>query len=193
MHIKNEIRVLGLDDGPFVKNQKTTIVVGIIMRGGNEFDGMIKTEISVDGLDATDKLIEIIKNSKYMNELKVIMFKGVTIGGFNIIDIERLSNNLSIPVIVVSRKKPNFSKIFDALKNFEDGENRWKIIKKAGKVNKLKTKNNKTIYFQFKGLNKEDAKKIILLTCRRSLIPEPLRLAHMIASAMIKGQSGGRP
>uniref|UniRef100_A0A7C5UW84 DUF99 family protein n=1 Tax=candidate division CPR3 bacterium TaxID=2268181 RepID=A0A7C5UW84_UNCC3 len=192
MRIKKEIRILGIDDGPFTKTSSKAIIIGVIMRGGLEFDGMIKTEIEVDGLDATDKLIETIKRSKYKNELKAIMFKGVTIAGFNIVDIGALSSALSLPVIVVSRKKPNFIRIRNALKNFDDGAERWKIIKKAGRINKLKMKNNKTIYFQFKGIDREDAKKIILLTCTRSLIPEPLRLAHMIASAVIKGETGGR-
>jgi endonuclease V-like protein UPF0215 family len=192
MRIKREIRILGIDDGPFTKHSGKAIVVCIIMRGGSQFDGMLKTEIDVDGLDSTEKLIDLIKKSKYKNELKVIMFKGVTIAGFNVIDIEALSSSLYLPVIVVSRKKPDFKKIYKALKNFPDGSKRWEIIKKAGKVNKLKMKNNKTIYFQFKGIDKEDAKKIILLTCTRSLIPEPLRLAHMIASAIVKGETGGR-
>jgi len=193
MRIKKEARILGIDDAPFTKSSKNVVVVGIIMRGGDYFDGMIKTEIEVDGLDATEKIIDAIKKSKYFNELKVVMFKGVTIGGFNVIDIENLSNELDLPVVVVSRKKPDMKKIYDALKNFPDGKKRWEIIKKAGKISKLNIKSNKNIYFQFKGLNENDAKKIILLTCTRSLIPEPLRLAHMIASAFVKGESGGRP
>ncbi|MBU5688150.1 MAG: DUF99 family protein [Candidatus Aenigmarchaeota archaeon] len=193
MHIKKEIRVLGIDDGPFTKNSIKTIVVGIIMRGAQDFDGMVTTEITVDGLDATEKIIEMINKSKYKNELKVIVFKGVTIGGFNVIDIDTIHKSTGLPVIIISRKKPNFEKIFNALKNFNDGQYRWKLIKKAGKVNKLKIKNNKILYFQFKGVKKEDAEKIILLICKSSLIPEPLRLAHMIASAIVKGESGGRP
>ena len=191
MRIKKEIRVLGIDDGPFTKHSGKAIVVGILMRGGSLFEGMLKTEIEVDGMDATYKLMEMIKNSKYKDELKVVMFKGITIAGFNVIDIEQLSEALSLPVIVVSRKRPNFRKIFAALRKFPDGKERWQTIKRAGRVNKLKIK-GKYIYFQFKGIDKEDAKKIILLTCTRSLIPEPLRLAHMIASAIVKGETGGR-
>mgnify|MGYP000219627441 CR=1 FL=1 len=191
MRVKKEIRVLGIDDGPFTKHSGKAIVVGIIMRGGSQFDGMLKTEVDVDGMDATSKIIEMIKNSKYRGELKVVMFKGITIAGFNVIDIEELSEALSLPVIVISRKRPKFRKILSALKKFPDGKIRWQTIKRAGKVNKLNLK-GKNIYFQCKGIDKDDAKKIILLTCTRSLIPEPLRLAHMIASAIVKGEAGGR-
>jgi len=56
----------------------------------------------------------------------------------------------------------------------------------------MKIEKNKNIYYQFKGLSKEEVEKIIKLSCTRSLIPEPLRVAHLIASALIKGESGGR-
>lgn len=192
MRIKKESRFIGFDDGPFSKKQQKTILVGIITRGGEWFDGMVKSEISVDGLDATLIVSNIINNSKYKKELRVIMFKGLTIGGFNVIDVEELNKNTNLPVIIVSRKKPNMKKIRKALEHFTDGEVRWRIIRKAGKINKLKLKNNKNIYFQFYGLSRHDAEKIILLTCMRSLIPEPLRLAHMIASAFVRGECGGR-
>ncbi|MFH8080729.1 MAG: DUF99 family protein [Candidatus Aenigmatarchaeota archaeon] len=192
MKIKNEIRVLGIDDGPFHKQKNEAIVVGIVMRGGKDFDGMIVTSVKVDGLDATEKIANAIKGCKYFKELKVVMFKGLTIAGFNVIDIDELHDVLKLPVIVVSRKKPNFKKIYSAIKNLSDWKIRWKIIKKAGKVYAFEIKNNKNIYFQFKGVEKEVAEEIISLTCTKSLIPEPLRLAHMIASAIVKGECGGR-
>ncbi|MCX8178802.1 MAG: DUF99 family protein [Candidatus Aenigmarchaeota archaeon] len=192
MRLKKESRVIGFDDGPFSKNQQKTLVVGIITRGGECFDGMIKSEISVDGLDATEIISNVINKSKYKKELRVVMFKGLTIGGFNLIDVEGLNKKTGLPVIIISRKKPDMEKIRKALENFKDWKYRWSIIKKAGRINKLKLKNNKNIYFQFYGLSKNDAEQIILLTCMRSLIPEPLRLAHMIASAFVRGECGGR-
>jgi endonuclease V-like protein UPF0215 family len=65
-------------------------------------------------------------------------------------------------------------------------------VKDAGRFYKTKIVKNKNIYFQFKGLKRTEAEKIIKLSCTRSLIPEPLRVAHLIASALVKGESGGR-
>jgi len=56
----------------------------------------------------------------------------------------------------------------------------------------MKLEKNKNIYYQFKGLKRKEVEKIIRLSCTRSLIPEPLRVAHLMASALIKGESGGR-
>ena len=56
----------------------------------------------------------------------------------------------------------------------------------------MEIKKNKSLYYQFIGLEKNEVEKIIRVSCTRSLIPEPLRISHLIASAMVKGESKGR-
>jgi hypothetical protein len=191
--IKQEIRIIGFDDGPFIPHSKGKVpVVGVVFRGGNFLDGILKSDVTIDGMDATDVLIKIINQSRHKKQLRVIMLKGITIGGFNMVDISQLHEKTSLPVIVVNRKMPNLEDIKNALKNFDDSENRWKCIENAGKIYKMQIEKNKNIYFQFKGLRKEETERIIKLSCTRSSIPEPLRVAHLIASALIKGESEGR-
>jgi hypothetical protein len=191
--VKKEIRIVGFDDAPFIPRTKGKVpVIGTVFRGGNYMDGVFKTEVNIDGMDATRTMIKLLNRSKHKEQLRIIMFKGITFGGFNMIDISSLYNETNLPVIVVNRKKPDLEKIKTALKNFNDFEKRWKCVENAGKIHKMKIEKNKNIYFQSKGLSQEEAEKIIKLSCTRSLIPEPLRIAHLIASAIIKGESGGR-
>ena len=191
--VKDEIRILGFDDGPFKpRSRDEVIVIGVVYRGGSFFDGVMRTEIICDELDATEKIVEVVNKSKHKEELRVLMFKGVTIGGFNIVDIKRLHEKTDLPVIIVARKKPNLDKIKKALQNFDDFEKRWNFIKNAGKIYKVEIKKNKSLHYQFIGLQRDEVEKIIKLSCTRSLIPEPLRVAHIIASAIVKGESKGR-
>jgi endonuclease V-like protein UPF0215 family len=191
--IKREIRIVGFDDAPFIPRSKGKVpVIGVVSRGGGFFDGVLKTDVEIDGMDATTALIKTINASRHKKQLRVIMLKGITLGGFNMVNISKLHKNTGLPVIVVNRKMPDLKEIKTALQNFADFEERWKCIKNAGKIHKMKIEKNKNIYFQFKGLKKDEAEAIIRLSCTRSLIPEPLRVAHLIASALIKGESGGR-
>jgi len=189
--IKEEIRILGIDDGPFTKNDKEVIVIGVIFRGGEFIDGLLRTYVSVDGLDATEKLSEMINSSKHKQQLKVIMLDGITLGGFNIIDIKKLYLETKIPVIVINRKIPDLKSIKTALeKNFEDFEKRWKMILNAGKIKELKLEKF-SIYYQNLGLEDEETEEIILLSTKHAQIPEPLRVAHLIATGIVKGESEG--
>ena len=192
MQIKEEVRIVGFDDAPFEKNKKGMLpIVGVVYRGGKIFDGMLFTKVEIDGMDATDKISEIINSSRHKKQLKVIMLDGITVGGFNLIDLKELNKRTGLPVIAINRKLPDIEKVKAALKNFEDFEERWKVVKNAGKIRKVKVK-NKFIYYQVKGMENEEAEEIIRISCTRGLIPEPLRVAHLIASALIKGESHGK-
>ncbi len=193
MIIKREIRILGWDDGPFPKGKKgKTILVGTIFRGASFMDGILKTDIEIDGTDATEKIIEAVKNTKH-KDLRVIMLDGITFGGFNFVDIKKLHKKTGLPVIVILRKRPDIEKFKEAMKKLPEFEKRWEAVENAGRFFKVKVgTRGKSIYFQKTGLTEEEAREIIKLTAVRSNIPEPLRVAHLIASGIVNGESIGR-
>jgi len=154
-------------------------------------DGVLRTYVVVDGLDATEKLSKMINSSRHKNQLKVIMLDGITLGGFNIVDLKELYNETKIPIIVINRRMPDLKSIKKALeKNFLDFEKRWKMILNAGKIKQLKLEKF-SIYYQNIGLEDEEAEEIIILSTKHAQIPEPLRVAHLIASGIVKGESEG--
>ena len=189
--VKKEIRILGIDDAPFDRDHDECLIVATVFRGGNFLDGLLSCKVKVDGSDSTSKLIKLINKTKHKDQLKVIMTDGIAVGGFNIIDIQSLWKKTKLPVIVIMRYFPNLVDIEKALKRFDDFEARWNLIKKAGKIHEVKIKGVE-IYFQVAGISPEEAKKVIMLSSTRSLQPEPLRVAHLIASGIIKGESRGR-
>lgn len=189
--VKPEIRLLGIDDSSLEKNQ--VLVIGTVFRGGQWLDGVLRTRITKDGMNATDKLIEMITNSRHYKQLRAILLDGITFAGFNIIDIHRLHHETKLPVIVAMRKKPDFAKIKKALTHLNQQEKRWQLIQQAGNIHQVTTNHRRPIYIQFAGLCREDAETIVKLSATRSNIPEPLRAAHIIATGIICGESKRRP
>jgi hypothetical protein len=189
--IKKEIRILAWDDGPFeFKTKGKDILAGVIFRGGQFLDGLLKTEIEIDGEDATEKIIEKILKTKH-KDLRVIMLDGITFAGFNTVDIKEIYEKTNLPVIVVNRKKPNLERFIETLKRMPKPEKRLEAVKNAGPIYWTSIK-NKRICFQCYGIKKEDAEEIIKITSTMSLIPEPLRVAHLIANGFVLGESVGR-
>jgi len=184
--IKNEIRVLGIDDGRFVPRTKGTVdVVGVVYRGGYWFEGVVRTAITIDGLDATEKLAAMIKNSAYYGEIRVIVLDGVTFAGFNVVDINELFHRVGLPIMSVAREKPDLEEIRSALENLPDFEKRWQVMLNAGELFEVETrKGENPVYVQSAGILREDAKKILKRTSTHSNIPEALRVAHIIASGL---------
>jgi len=186
--IKPEIRVLGVDDGVFTPHVKGFVpVVGVVFRGGYWLNGVMHTKVEVDGFDATEKIASMIINSPHYKQLRVIMLNGITFAGFNVINIKELNSEIKLPVIAVTREKPNFNEIREALKNLPESEERWKTIKSTGKMFEVSTRSeNEKVYMQTSGILEEDARKILQLTSTRSSVPEALRVAHLVASGISK-------
>ena len=188
--IKPEIRVLGIDDGGFVPRTKGTVdVVGVVYRGGYWFEGVMHTEITIDGLDATEKMAAMIESSPYYKELRVVVLDGVTFAGFNVVDISKLSRRVDLPVISVVREKPDLKEIRSALKNLPEFEIRWRAMENAGKIFEVETREGENpVYMHLAGILREDAEKIMKKASTRSLIPEALRVAHIIASGLTRSR-----
>ena len=128
----------------------------------------------------------MINKSKFKLQLRCILINGIALGGFNVIDIKELNQETKIPVIVVIRKYPDFKTIEKTLKKLNK-QNKYELMQKAGPVEQIGK-----VYIQRKGITQKKAREILKLTCTRSLIPEPIRVAHLIASGVITGESKGK-
>ena len=185
--LKKEIRVVGIDDSPFNKfKDKEVLVVGVVMRGGLYVDGVLSTKVNVDGNDATKNIIKMINKCKFKPQLQCIFLNGIAVAGFNIIDVDKLNKKIKLPVIVVIRKNPDIENIKGTLIKIKQ-KNKIKLIEKAGKVIQMDN-----IFVQLNGIDLEKARKILKIVCTRSLLPEPLRLAHIIAAGIVQGESKGK-
>ena len=184
--VKPEIRVLGVDDGVFTPHVEAWVpVIGVVFRGGYWLDGVMHTKIAVDGFDATEKISLMITKSPHYRQLRVIMLNGITFAGFNVVDIKALNAETGLPVIAVTRRKPNLAEIREALTHLPRSEERWNAVLNAGElVEATARQGHERVYVHVAGVPKEDARKVVRLTSTRSNVPEALRVAHLISSGI---------
>jgi len=182
--IKSEIRVLGIDDGKFIPHtQSTAIVVGVVFRGAGSIDGVMHTHVAVDGFDATARIASMINDSPHCKQLRLLMLNGITFAGFNVVNIKKLNKDTRLPIVALTESKPNLEAIHKALNNLPDAEERWKVLLEAGQIHEVYC-TGKCLSIVLAGISLPDAEKIVKLTSTRSCIPEPLRVAHLIASGI---------
>ncbi len=185
--MKREIRVIGIDDSPFDKRKKIPVlVVGTVFRGGCWIDGVVSTQVEQDGDDATEKIADMIMESKFSSQIRVILLNGITVAGFNIVDINELARRTKKAVIVVVRDMPDIESVFTALRKMKQ-EYKIEIIKQFPSLQKIDH-----IHIQHIGYTLEQAKELLKIVCTRAYVPEPLRVAHLIAAGIVKGESRGR-
>ena len=198
--MKEGIRILGIDDSPFEKREKhgkkyrkknKVLVVGIVYRQ-DIVEGVISAHITQDGTDSNFQLQRMINNSKFLPQIKLILLHGTMMAGLNVVDIKKLSKNLHVPIIAITRRKPNMKNVYNALKksNTDTFERKKRIIDEvvasAGGFHKTTIK-GESYYIQSFGLEAKKAANLL-----NSFGIESLRLAHLIGSGIVKGESNGR-
>ncbi len=190
--MKESIRILGIDDGPFTFDDKKSDIVGVLCRGPMYVEAIIRDEVEVDGTDSTERIVDMISKSGYLEQISAILLDGGALGGFNVFDIMKINRLLSVPVITVTRKLPDFHAIKEALQaHFPDWEERFSILD-MGNIEKVIV-NDISVYIKREGLDMYEVAGILRKFTVSGAIPEPLRLAHMVASVLKKKITSGRP
>jgi len=139
-------------------------------------------EIEVDGLDAQRLLISLLSTLSY----DLVMLSGVSFGGFNLVDLKSLTRRIRKPVIAVIRERPDNRAVRDALrKHFGDWRQRWSAVKDAGRLYSCKPLSDEPrLYYEVRGCSPASAKRIILSSSTVSRLPEPVRVAGLLARGL---------
>lgn len=180
--------VIGFDDAPFPGGYPGRVkVVGAVF-ADRRFDGLLLGEVEKDGFDSAEVLAAMISRSKYRRHLQLAMLQGIALAGFNVVDVFALSDRVELPVLVVARHEPDYETIRRVLlAHIPRGGEKWAVIERLGPMEPMEG-----IYAQRVGLTKEEARAVIRRLALHGHLPEPLRVAHLIASALGPGESRGR-
>jgi len=181
--------VLGIDDGPFDKHADARApVVGVMMEGADLVEAVAITAFPVDGEDAARFLADWVGGLRFASALHGVVLGGVTIAGLGVVDVAEMSRRLQLPVMVVNRKRPEDGPLVEAL-CAAGLEARIPILESAPGA----WETAEGLHVAHAGTSREEAERTLSATLNKSQLPEPLRLAHLVATAMARGQSRGRP
>ena len=184
---RRQIRTIGFDDAPFIRHSNAPVSVAGIVCSLTRFEGMLWGNIQADGFDSTERLIQMLLPSKFYPQLHLVLLDGIGMGGLNLIDLPLLAQQLQLPCVAVMRKFPKLEKMKSAIALLPHPEKRLQLLAKAGKIH-----THPPFYFQVCGLSAEITVRILQRLTDRGNVPEALRLAHLITSAVINGESGNR-
>ncbi len=188
--MKAQARVLGVDDGPFAFTDEHVTVVGVVVRAPSYVEGVLTTRVRVDGTDATEALATAIGRSRYREGLALVLLDGAALGGFNVVDIDALHEAIRVPVATVTREEPDLQAMELVLRRkFADWEARLAILHRHPLM-KVETA-HKPLYATAVGLEPAALREAIRMCTVRGALPEPVRIAHLVATAIVKGESKG--
>lgn len=179
--------LLGVDDAPFAREHRGDVpIVGVVCTAGR-LDGVLRAKVRRDGADAVRRIAAMLLDSPFAGGVQAVVLQGIALAGFNVVDLDALHDAIARPVLVVARRPPDLTKIRAALARLPGGTRKWNLIQRAGEMEPLAG-----VYVQRKGLSLAEAAVLLERGRVHGALPEPLRLAHLIAGALGRGYSKGR-
>ena len=181
---------VGVEDGPFLSRRlggSTAPLVVAQLNGPHLVKAKI-ARIAVDGLDATLVAARLLGSLPLRDS--PILLAGATFAGFNIINPRIIQRRFGTPTIVVIGSRPNNSAVKRALtRHFPDWRRRWRILSLLGPLRQVRTvRNEGPIFYEAFGIEDNEARQILKEWAYVSRIPEPLRVAGLVARGLFPAQ-----
>ncbi len=182
---KKGVRILAVASGP-VEGRSKTIAVGVVQREMTT-EGILSTSVEVDGTDSTAKILKMLVESKFRQQVKILAFDGVALAGLNLVDAARIAKESGATVLLLTRKRPRRNALEKALREYSKakGTNISGRLSILNYVDGLTSYKSSGFYVKSTAKMKESDETVASAF-------EALRLAHMIARGISSGESRGR-
>ena len=200
--MKKKIVTIAFDDGPHEKqdlfhsrsisdNKSTSLaktpLIGVVCRG-IQLLHVHETQIDVDGFNSTEKILEMINSNPFRAEIRLIMIDSPTLGGFNPPNPFKIYEQTNIPVLLIPDRKPKAPIASVYWEIFPERLIQSKILQQLPLLSELAVNINADpkitgkVYFHAIGIKAGECSELLHHLTHFSQIPEPLRLAHLVAS-----------
>ena len=185
---KKGIRVLGIAES-FRRELEKSVLAGIVMRSDFIIDGVSFTRITVGGMDATEGIMRLVESLR-RDDINLMMLNGCVISWFNIVDIQTVYERLQIPLICVTYEESEGLEEHIA-RHFEASERdvRIEAYKRLGDRVPVKLSDHFEVLIRFLGIEEAEAEMVLKKFTAHGRVPEPLRVARIVARALLRTEN----
>ncbi len=182
--MKDNPITIGFDDAAFELHSeiKYTQLIGVICQG-TRMVGVIRDKIIIDGDDATEKLIKMVRQNE--KQIQYVLTHSITFGGFNLVNLNIIYSEIQKPIIAITEREVDIDSVKKALKRkFPNTyKNKFGVIVEAGNLYETEiftAGGISKIFFHCKGIKIKEVESLLKKICIDSKLPESVRIAHLI-------------
>ena len=187
-YFKKGIRALGVAECFRKGASRRSVLAGVVMRADGLVDGFAFSTATVGGLDATEAVLALYERLG-RKDVNLLMLNGCVISWFNVIDLHEVAERTRRPLICVTYEpsqglEPYFKRYFP-----EDWPERLAIYERNGPRRPVRLRTGHTIFIRAIGLDEDEAVRVLDKFTLHGAVPEPLRLARLLARAALASAS----
>ncbi len=182
--MKSGVRIAAITTGPIKRTGRPAKSLLVCVIGTTHgIEGVLSEHITVDGADATQKIIKMMKGSRFGEQVRLIALNGIALAGLNLVDVEKLEKGLKVKVAIITRGRPRPGLLRRALKLQERGK---EALKKKVHLLGKQRKARRIAGFYAEAELGDHAEELV-----RACV-DLIRVSHLVSSGIARGESRGR-
>lgn len=179
---KPALRALGIAES-FVRTRPTSILAGVVMRADLRVDGLAYSHVTVGGDDSTEAVLSLYRQLD-REDVNALILSGAAISWFNIIDLRRVFEKTERPLICLTYEES--SGLEKHIREyFQCPEEKLRRYRDLGERQSVRLRTGFEVYVRVLGLSAEDARILLNKFILDGRIPEPVRVARLVARAAL--------
>ncbi len=185
MHLaKPGLRALGIAES--FSGRASSTMAGVVMRKDLRIDGVAVASLTVGGMDATGAVLGIVADLA-RRDINVILVSGSVVAWFNILDPAAIAEETGLPLIVVTYEESEGLE-GDIMHHFPGDGERLRAYRNLGERVPVQLRDGGQVFIRTAGIPVGDAGRILGDFTRDGKVPEPVRVARLVARAAMRWQ-----
>ena len=184
LRLKKGLRAFGVAES-FLKEMPRSNLAGVVMRADLIIDGFSFGYATVGGDDATERIAEMYEKLN-RNDVNLIMLDGVVISEFNIIDVDALYRRTRRPVIALTFEESEGLEEHIKRKFPSSWLRKLESYYRLGGRERVRLKTGFEVFVRVAGKDLKLAKKCLDMFTVQGGIPEPIKVAKLLARAKLR-------
>jgi len=158
-----------------------------VIRSDLVIDGIVYGRATLEGDDSTRQILRM-HSKLHRNDINLIMLQGCIISLYNIVDVDELSKRTGIPVLSLTFEESEG--IEDSIRRHfpENPVKKLELYAKLGARTQLLLRTGHRIFVRTGGIDAKSAEKILNLFTLQGSLPEPVRVAKLLARARVRSR-----
>ncbi len=186
--VKPGTRALGVAES--YRSAQSTLA-GAVVNAAGRADGFAFGSCTVGGLDATDTILDIWATLD-REDIEYCLIAGVALAWFNVLDLDRLGDELPLPTYAITFEKSDG--LADDIAAAFDGEAadiRQQRYRALPPRRRIEVGGNE-VFVRAVNVGDREPAEVLDAYTNESQRPEPLRVAHEAARAVDRWRTGDR-
>lgn len=180
--MKDGRRALGVAESFTDADEKSTLA-GAVVQANRSVDGFEFGNCTIGGIDSAEAIIELYE-SLSREDIRYIFINGIAPAWYNIIDMNRITEEVDRPVIALSYEESKG--LEQPLREAFSGREFRQRYRQYQKLPERKQTviDGYTIFYRSVGLDQDETEVVIQAYTGENKRPEPVRVAKLAASAV---------